>query len=62
MGSALEVATASSCVPEVEIRHFFFAKVSRPETYLPSQHTRGAHTYLATLANRHKERDDVVYA
>ena len=45
---------ASSRVPEVEIRHICVAKVSRPETYLPSQHTRGAHTYLAALANRHK--------
>jgi hypothetical protein len=54
--SDLEMGSVSSCVPEVAIRRFRVAKLSRPETCLRSSDTCGAHTYLATLANYHKEQ------
>ena len=49
------VATSSSCVPQVAIRRFCVAKLSRAETCLRSLDTRGAHSYLATLSNHHME-------
>ena len=36
VASVLEVASVSSCVPEVAIRRFCVAKISRPETCLRS--------------------------
>jgi hypothetical protein len=53
----MELGSISSCVPAVAIRRFYLAKHSPPQagTCLPSLVTRGAHRYLATLANRHNE-------
>jgi hypothetical protein len=48
------MASVSSCVPEVAIRHFCVANLSQPENRLPSQDKNGAHRDLATLARRHK--------
>ena len=51
----LEVASLGSRVPEVAIRRFWVSGLSRPETCLRSKDTRGAHRYLATLANHYTE-------
>jgi hypothetical protein len=56
------VASASSRVPEVAIRRFWVAKLSRRETCLRSYDTLGSHKYLATLANRHKEHGQLLHA
>ena len=60
--SDLEVASISSCVPEVAIRRFCFAKLSRPETRLRPWDKIQVHRHMATLANHHKERGQFAYA
>jgi hypothetical protein len=49
------VVLLGSCMPVVAIRRFRVANLSQPETRLRSSDTRGAHRYLATLANYYKE-------
>ena len=62
MGSALEVASASSCVPEVAIRRLCIAKLSRLETCLRSKHSRGAYGYLAIPADHRQEHGRLPHA
>ena len=62
MASVQEVASASSCVSEVEIRRLCVVKLSRPETCLRSQDTCRAHRYLATPTNRLNELHRLAHA
>jgi hypothetical protein len=54
MASELELASLSSCVPEMEIRRFGVSELPRSETCLRSYDTRRAHRYLATRSNYSK--------
>ena len=62
MASALGVVSVSSCVPEVAIRRFCIAKLSRLETCLRSMDSRGTYGYLAIPADHRQERNRFTHA